>query len=65
MKLTKIDADIQSSLNNIINKQPLINDIVRAIDAAGGKTYLVGGAVRDLFLIEKLKILISRSMVLM
>lgn len=55
MKLTKFDTKIQSFVQNIFNKQPEICDIVKAIDAAGGSAYLVGGAVRDLVLEREVK----------
>ena len=55
MKFTKLDTQIKSSLHNIVNKQPLVGNIVRAIDEAGGIPYLVGGAVRDLFLDREVK----------
>ena len=36
MKLTKFNTKIQSSLHNIVTKQPKVRNIVGAIDAAGG-----------------------------
>ncbi|HRN77992.1 MAG TPA: HD domain-containing protein [Candidatus Dependentiae bacterium] len=50
MKFTKIDVSKQSILTQILKKYPLVQDIVHALDAVGGKVVLVGGAVRDLLL---------------
>ena len=55
MKFTKLKAKIQSSLHNIFNKEPRVREIILAIDAAGGRSYLVGGAVRDLALERDIK----------
>lgn len=50
MKSTQIDPAIQRSLNDIQKQYPVLWEIVREIDAHGGRVFLVGGAVRDLFL---------------
>jgi tRNA nucleotidyltransferase (CCA-adding enzyme) len=50
MEHTKFNAQIQSFIQSIFNIQPVIEAIVGAIHEAGGATYLVGGAVRDLIL---------------
>lgn len=55
MKCTKINAKIQSSLEQVLNGYPLVHEIVRSIDRAGGQAYLVGGAVRDLVLGQQVK----------
>ncbi len=55
MKSIVVDKKIQKTLRILLNKDPLINDIVRAIDKAGGRALLVGGAVRDLLLERPLK----------
>lgn len=55
MQSTKLSAKIQSYLDNIFDKQPIVRDIVVAIDTAGGSSYLVGGAVRDLILEQEVK----------
>lgn len=50
MKSTKIDSSIQRSLNDMQKQYPVIREIVDEIIAHGGRVFLVGGAVRDLFL---------------
>lgn len=50
MKLTKNNVKIQSSLHKVLTSYPLAVDVIKAIDQAGGRAYLVGGAVRDLVL---------------
>lgn len=50
MKYTKIPKNIQNSLREKLDSYPLLEPLIQAINAAGGKTLLVGGAVRDLFL---------------
>lgn len=55
MKFTKINAKLQNSLQLILAHNPLVVDIVKAIDAEGGQAYLVGGAVRDLMLLNPVK----------
>lgn len=50
MKSTKIGATIQSSLKRVLNRYPLVYDIVAAVVQQGGHAFLVGGAVRDLVL---------------
>jgi len=50
MKCTKIDTNIQRSINKIIKKTPKIEVILHAIHEHEGNAFLVGGAVRDLFL---------------
>jgi len=50
MKCTKIASKIQSDLVQLIDQYPLVHPIVQAVHAAGGRTLLVGGAVRDLLL---------------
>lgn len=55
MKFTKINPKIQKKLTTILAQQANLNAIIHAINNAGGKTYLVGGAVRDLLLDLTLK----------
>lgn len=50
MKLTKIDKNVQSLLAKTVAHYPNLLKIVDAIHAHGAAAYLVGGAVRDLFL---------------
>lgn len=50
MKSTKIDADIQRGLDQLLKKYPKVRNIVQSIADAGGRVLLVGGAVRDLLL---------------
>lgn len=49
-KLTKIPSSVQRSLDHILQMYPLMNSIVDKIVQGGGRVFLVGGAVRDLFL---------------
>jgi len=55
MKCTKIDASKQSILTQTLKKYLMVQDIVHAIDQAGGIVLLVGGAVRDLLLGQEVK----------
>lgn len=55
MEHTKFNIQIQSFIQSIFNKQPIIAALVRAIHEAGGAAYLVGGAVRDLVLCRDVK----------
>lgn len=55
MKSTKIDPTIQRALNDIQKQYPVFREIVNEIDAHGGRTFLVGGAVRDILLGEPAK----------
>jgi len=50
MQLTKINKKFQKRLEEILNTYPLIKDIAITLQQLGGISYLVGGAVRDLFL---------------
>ncbi len=50
MKFTKISIKIQKKLTKILENNADVCSIIHAIDAVGGKIYLVGGAVRDLLL---------------
>ncbi len=55
MKCTKIDPVRESLLKKIIAAHAPAADIVAAIARAGGRAFLVGGAVRDLLLSEEIK----------
>jgi len=46
----KLNDKILKNLKSLLNQFPIINEIVNKIDLANGKTFLVGGAVRDLLL---------------
>ena len=48
--MKKIPKKVAAELKKILQKYPLIGKVVKKIDQAGGKSFLVGGAVRDLFL---------------
>ncbi len=50
MKSTKINVNIQKSLNELVQAYPLVTEIVHVIADNGGRSLLVGGAVRDLLL---------------
>lgn len=50
MKCTKIEPNIQKTLESVLKKYPQVHEIVQAIGKAGGRVLLVGGAVRDLLL---------------
>ena len=50
MKSTKKFNAVQRDLQLLLDKYPLVREIVDAIDTVGGCALLVGGAVRDLFL---------------
>ncbi len=50
MKCIVVDKKIQKNLINLLRKTPFVTRIIQAIDHAGGRTLLVGGAVRDLLL---------------
>lgn len=47
---TRINQLIQRTIANIIEKYPLLPSIVNDIKKAGGRSFLVGGAVRDMIL---------------
>ena len=55
MQFTKIDPTIQRTLNDIQKQYPVVREIVDEISAHGGRVFLVGGAVRDLFLGRPIK----------
>jgi tRNA nucleotidyltransferase (CCA-adding enzyme) len=48
--LKKDSKNVQERLEQILKKYPLLDSIVKKIEEAGGRSFLVGGAVRDLFL---------------
>lgn len=48
--MKKIPENIQQNLDVILQKNPLVMQIVKKIHENGGRAFLVGGAVRDLFL---------------
>jgi tRNA nucleotidyltransferase (CCA-adding enzyme) len=50
MKCTEISSSIQKKLDHVMDDYPLVRTIVDAVHAQGGRTLLVGGAVRDLML---------------
>lgn len=50
MNITKIDKNVQSTLDTYLADYLPVLSIVKKIDAKGGKALLVGGAVRDLLL---------------
>ncbi len=50
MQLTKIDKNVQSLMAATLAQYPEALTIVEKIHAGGASAYLVGGAVRDLFL---------------
>lgn len=50
MKYIEIDQKYQKKLNNLIRKYPLVKSIIKEVDKQCGRTFLVGGAVRDLLL---------------
>ncbi len=50
MKSTKNRQNIQNTLNALLEHYPMVMRIVRTVDEHGGRTLLVGGAVRDLLL---------------
>ena len=50
MKSIKIAPAIQRALQSILQSYPLVGQIVQKIDEHGGRSFLVGGAVRDLLL---------------
>lgn len=50
MKLTKIDKNVQNLLTQTVTRYPQLAQIIDAIHAHDALAYLVGGAVRDLFL---------------
>ena len=45
LKFTKISIKIQKKLTKILEDNTDVCSIIHAIDAVGGKIYLVGGAV--------------------
>lgn len=50
MKFTKIDDNVQNALVDILSRYPLVHKIVSAVNDQGGRSLLIGGAVRDLLL---------------
>lgn len=50
MPIQKISVENIRALKAVLDEYPLVQSIVRAIVAQGGRALLVGGAVRDLFL---------------
>jgi len=48
LQATKIPAPIRRSLASALQEVPIVQDVIDAICAAGGRPLLVGGAVRDL-----------------
>jgi len=55
MNITKISKNIQNTLNKYLDTHPPVLSIIQEIDKEGGKTLLVGGAVRDLLLRREMK----------
>jgi len=55
MNHIKIDIKFQKQLQLLLEAYPLVYTIACAIDKSGGKSLLVGGAVRDLFLNKPIK----------
>ena len=55
MKHIKLDLNIENSLHTRLMHVPLLEDMLNAISSAGGRPYLVGGAVRDLLLGREIK----------
>ncbi len=50
VKFTKVSITIQKKLKNLLSKHASLLAIIQDIHEAGGASYLVGGAVRDLML---------------
>ena len=50
VKLTPNLANIKPGLALLLQKHPQVSEIVAALAAQGGTSYLVGGAVRDLLI---------------
>lgn len=50
MTITKISQTIKNTLETLVKKYPLVQQIVKKVDEQGFATLLVGGAVRDLLL---------------
>jgi len=50
MKFIKIAPAIQRALQSVLQSYPLVAGIVQKISEEGGRSFLVGGAVRDLLL---------------
>lgn len=55
MKYIKVDPNIQKNIVNIIQKQPRVMNILRALIENGATVLLVGGAVRDVLLSNDIK----------
>ncbi len=55
MKCTKVQDTIQRSLALIHIQFPLIRPIATALQEIGGRVFLVGGAVRDIFVEKEIK----------
>lgn len=50
MIMKKISSENMTALKKVLSQYPLVQKIVQVIAAQGGRSLLVGGAVRDLFL---------------
>lgn len=50
MKSIKSDQEIKSSLSVLLTQMPLMMQIASLVDKKGGRSFLVGGAVRDIVL---------------
>ena len=50
MKSTKIDVDIQRAVSQLIKRYPVVRNIIDEIYAQGGRSLLIGGAVRDMLI---------------
>lgn len=50
MNFTKVFPNIQNSIQNLFDKYKNITQMINQIEKKGGTAYLVGGAVRDIFL---------------
>lgn len=55
MNSKKIASSMVAALRAVLKKYPEVPRIVQSIDQHGGRTFLVGGAVRDLLLERKIK----------
>jgi tRNA nucleotidyltransferase (CCA-adding enzyme) len=49
MQFTKISSDVQRDIHSLLNKYPTVMSLVNDIVQHKGCSFLVGGAVRDLF----------------
>ena len=50
MQSTKIEHDIQKTVNILLDKYTIVKSVVKNISRKGGRSYIVGGAVRDIIL---------------